>query len=178
MSDSSSYALTRKKEKTKRKSEIDTFFDSESEPSMDRTVTNKNSEVAKPKPKKGQQKTNEGGGRQEKSTTKNVKDVYNVPKGNGSDDESIIGEKTQPHTIRKIRNYEYDAGSKCLKFLCAWSGYGKEEDTTQEVQSLEQHHFSDPRPEYASFIRKYMFPVFFLHILYTLFIPKKMFIFR
>lgn len=35
------------------------------------------------------------------------------------DDESVIGEKTEPETIRKIRKYSYDGNSEKVMFYCA-----------------------------------------------------------
>jgi hypothetical protein len=144
----------------------------DSDYSVERTVAKK--EVSKPKPKKTQQKKSEGRAGQ-KNTSTSLKKAVNKTRKVGDDDdddESDIGEVASPDTIRKIRKWEYDEKSKCLRFHCAWSGYGKKHDTVQKLADLEEFHFIDERHEYALFICKYISPFFLSSHKDTLFIHK------
>jgi hypothetical protein len=142
----------------------------DSDYSVERTVAKK--EVSKPKPKKTQQKKSEGRAGQKNTSTSLKKAVNKTRKVGDDDDESDIGEVASPDTIRKIRKWEYDEKSKCLRFHCAWSGYGKKHDTVQKLADLEEFHFIDERHEYALFIRKYISPFFLSSHKDTLFIHK------
>jgi hypothetical protein len=160
-----------KSKKNSKRSEIDSMLDGyDSDNSIERTVAKK--EVSKPKPKKTQQKKSEGRAGQKNTSTSLKKAVNKTRKVGDDDDESDIGEVASPDTIRKIRKWEYDEKSKCLRFHCAWSGYGKKHDTVQKLADLEEFHFIDERHEYALFIRKYISPFFLSSHKDTLFIHK------